>query len=343
MSEHDRRRGQGPTDDQPVGHDPTVGQTEQQLAEDAATTVQAESEVVAAGGTGLAAGGLWSDAWRELRSSPLFIVALLLIVLVVALAVFPQWFATHDPADCPLTRSLERPSAEHWFGTDLQGCDYYTRTIYGTRNSVSVGLLVVIGLSAIALVFGTLAGYYGRWVDTIIARVTDVVFALPLVLGGLVLLTVLPGVELFGYTFSRNVWTVAAVIALFAWPPALRLMRGSALSTAQADYILAARALGASDLRIMRRHLLPNAITPLIVYCTIAVGLIIVAEAVLTFLGVGLQRPTISWGLMISQARGRFGDYPHLLLAPGAFLSVTVLSFIMMGDALRDAFDPKLR
>jgi len=288
-------------------------------------------------------GGLWSDAWYELRHSPLFIVAAILILLVIALSLFPGLFTTQNPLDCSLSRSLQTPSAGHWFGTDLQGCDYYSRVIYGTRNSVAVGLLVVTVASMIALLFGTLAGFYGRWVDTLVSRLTDIIFALPFVLAALVLLTVLPGIEILGYTLRRNVATVGLTLALFAWPTMLRLMRGQVMATAQADYVLAARALGARDLRIMRRHVLPNAITPLIVYATIFVGLIIVAEAVLTFLGVGLQLPTISWGLMISGARTRFAQYPHLLLFPGLFLSITVLAFIMMGDALRDAFDPKLR
>lgn len=310
--------------------------------ESAAFDSQATAETGGAG-TSLAAGGLWSDAWLELRRSPLFWTAALLITFVLALTFIPGVFATQDPNACSLSRSLLTPSADHWFGTDLQGCDYYSRVIFGARNSVAVGVIVVLLFSAIALVFGSLAGYYGGWVDALIARVTDIIFALPLVLGGLVLLTVLPGVEIFGYTLSRNVPTVAVVISVFAWPAPLRLLRGSTLATAQADYVLAARALGASDLRIMRRHVLPNAITPLLVYATIGVGLIIVAEAVLTFLGVGLQLPTISWGLMISGARTRFAQYPHLLLFPGLFLSITVFAFILMGDALRDAFDPKLR
>lgn len=304
---------------------------------------QADAQVAAVVATGDHAGGLWADAWLELRRSPLFIVASSLILLVILLALFPGFFATQDPNACSLSRSLQTPSAAHWFGTDLQGCDYYTRVIYGTRNSVAVGLLVVFVAALIALVFGTLAGFYGGWVDAVIARLTDIIFALPLVLGGLVLLTVLPGIEVFGVELRRNVPTVAFTIAVFGWPTMLRLMRGQVLATAQSDYVQAARSLGASDLRLMRRHVLPNAITPVIVYATIFVGLVIVAEAVLTFLGVGLQLPTISWGLMISGARSRFAQFPHLLLFPGLFLSITVLSFIMMGDALRDAFDPKLR
>ena len=277
---------------------------------------------------------LWSDAWYELRRNPLFIISALLIVVFVTMALFPQLFTTRSPFTADLARSLERPSTEHWFGFDIQGRDYYTRVIYGARASIAVGMLVTISAAIIAVTFGSLAGYYGGWIDAVIARITDVFFALPTILGGLVLLTVLP---------TRGVPQVALVLALLGWPTMLRLMRSSVLSAASSDYVQAARALGARDLRILRRHILPNAITPVLVYGTIFVGIIIVAEAALTFLGVGLQTPAVSWGLMISNAQQRLLQAPHLLLFPGAFLSVAVFSFILMGDALRDALDPKLR
>jgi len=277
---------------------------------------------------------LWSDAWYQLRRSPMFVVSAVLILLVLVIALFPGWFTDTNPLSSDLSRSLERPSAEHWFGFDTQGRDYFARVIYGARASISVGLLVVISASIIAVTLGSLAGYYGGWIDGVIARITDVFFALPVILGGLVLLTVLD---------NRGVPQVAMVLAVLGWPTMMRLMRSSVLAAARSDYVQAARALGASDGRIMRRHILPNAVTPVVVYATIYVGIVISAEAALTFLGVGLQTPAISWGLMISQAQARLLEAPHLLLFPGLFLSVTVFSFILMGDALRDALDPKLR
>lgn len=277
---------------------------------------------------------LLSDAWRELRRSPLFVISGLLILLVITMAVFPQLFTNADPRACSLSRALQRPSTEHWFGTDLQGCDYYARVIYGARASIFVGLLVTLLASFVAVVLGSLAGYYQGWIDAVIARVTDIWFAVPTILGAIVLLSVIP---------RRGIMEVAFVLAVFGWPTMLRLMRSSVLSAAQTDYVQAARALGARDGRIMRRHVLPNAITPVIVYATIFVGVIISAEAALTFLGVGLQLPAISWGLMISGAQRRLLQAPHLLLFPGTFLFVAIFSFILMGDALRDALDPKLR
>ncbi len=287
----------------------------------------------AAGGAGRAS-GLWADAWFELRRNPLFIIAALLILLMVTMAIAPWLFTDVSPRDCSLARSLERPSREAWFGYNLQGCDYYARTIYGARPSITIGVLTTLGAGTIAVIFGSLAGYYGRWVDTLIARVTDIWFAVPTVLGAIVMLSVLG---------ERGIAQITLVLVVFGWPAMLRLMRSSVLAAAQSDYVLAARALGASDLRIIGRHVLPNALTPVLVYGTIFVGLIIVAEAALTFLGVGLQLPAVSWGLAISGAQHRLLNAPHLLFFPGAFLSITVFSFILMGDALRDALDPKLR
>ena len=277
---------------------------------------------------------LWSDAWKELRTSPLFIVSAILIVVMIIMAVFPALFTKADPRLCNLSNSLETPSADHWFGYDLQGCDYVARTVYGARVSISIGVIVTIFAVFISVVLGSLAGFFGGWLDALIARITDVWFAIPTILGGIVILNLLP---------TRGLWQVSLVLILLGWPTMLRLLRSAVLSAKEQDYVDAARALGANDFRIITRHILPNAIAPVIVYATITVGVIISAEAALSFLGVGLQLPAISWGLMIAGAQTRILQSPHLLLFPGAFLSVTVFSFILMGDALRDALDPKLR
>ena len=277
---------------------------------------------------------LWGDAWRELRTRPVFVISAFLIVVLVLMAAWPGLFTSIDPRQCTLTNSLLRPSTEHWFGTDLQGCDYYARTIHGARISITIGLLVTIFATFIAVVGGSIAGYYGGITDTIIARITDIWFAVPTILGGIVILT------LFG---ERGVLQVSLVLIVLGWPTMLRLARSAVLSVKEEEYVDAARALGASDFRIISRHILPNSLAPVIVYATITVGVIIAAEAALSFLGVGLQLPAISWGLMISVAQNRILTAPHLLLFPRLFLSVTVFSFILMGDALRDALDPKLR
>ncbi len=287
----------------------------------------------AAGEVGVQA-TLWGDAWRQLRRNPFFVGPAFLIAVLVVLAVFPGVFARHDPRLCSLGNSFDGSSWSHPFGFDQQGCDQFALVLHGARVSLTIGILVVGGFSLIGIVLGALAGYYAGWVDAIVARIADIWFAIPTVLGAIVML------NLFD---NRGLFQVSSVLIVFGWPTTLRLVRSSVLSIKEMDYVQAARALGAGDGRIVLRHILPNALAPVIVYGTIAVGGIIAAEASLSFLNVGLERPAISWGLMVSEARPNVLEHPHLLIWPGLFLSVTVLSFILMGDALRDALDPKLR
>jgi len=278
--------------------------------------------------------GLWSDAWRQLRRNPMFVGPAAVIVVFTVMAVAPGLFTRADPRACELTNSLLRPRAGHWFGYDLQGCDYYAKVIHGARVSMTIGITTVAGTTLVAVVFGTLAGFYGGIVDSLIARVTDVWFALPTFLGAVVMLSVLGG---------KGLPQLTLVLVVFGWPTMTRLMRSAVLTVRDMEYVTAARALGAGDVRLMWRHILPNALTPVIVYGAIRVGIVIAAEATLSFLGLGLQLPAISWGLMIAGAQSRLLTAPHLLLFPGLFLSLTVLAFVLLGDALRDAFDPRLR
>lgn len=277
---------------------------------------------------------LWGDAWRDLRRSPMFISASILILIFIVMAVAPGLFTNADPRACFLGDSLQRPSGAHWFGTDIQGCDYYARVIYGARTSIAVGLLVTVGAVLIGMVLGLIAGYYGGAVDSVVSRLVDMVFALPFLLGAIVFLNVIE---------SRGVPQVAFVLIVFTWPIMTRLMRSSVIAVKSNEYVAAARALGANDGRIMRKHILPNALAPLFVYAAVFVGLIIAAEATLTFLGVGVQLPSISWGLQLANAQSRILTDPHLILFPAAFVGLTVFAFVVLGDALRDALDPKLR
>lgn len=308
------------------------------------------------------AASLWSDAWRQLRRNPVFLVSGFFILVFVLMAIFPQLF-TNEPyptgVECPLTRSLDRPSSEDIFGFDIQGCNYYAKTIYGARASILVGISVTSAAVLIAVLLGSLAGYYGKAIDAIIARVTDIWFAIPTVLGAIVMITALRNADENSATAVRfikgltesfdsfaNVSGIGIVwltLVVLGWPTMLRLLRSTVIAVRDAEYVEAARALGAKDSRIIIRHILPNAMAPVIIYATITVGVIISAEATLSFLGVGLELPAISWGLMISGSQLRILEYPHLLFFPGLFLSVAVFSFILMGDALRDALDPRLR
>ncbi|MFF5548255.1 ABC transporter permease [Streptomyces olivaceoviridis] len=277
---------------------------------------------------------LWSDAWRDLRRDPVFLVSALVILFLVFVSVWPSAIASGNPLTCDLAKAQDGSAPGHPFGYDGQGCDVYTRTVYGARTSVTVGVLATLGVSVFGSVLGGLAGYFGgRW-DAVLSRITDIFFAIPVVLGGLVLLSVVT---------SNTVWPVIGFMVLLGWPQISRIARGSVITAKQNDYVQAARALGASDSRILLRHIAPNAVAPVIVVATIALGTYIALEATLSYLGVGLKPPSVSWGIDISAASPYIRNAPHALLWPSGALAVTVLAFIMLGDAVRDALDPKLR
>jgi ABC-type dipeptide/oligopeptide/nickel transport system permease subunit len=286
---------------------------------------------------------LWSDAWGQLKRNPLFWIGAVLGVFFVTMALVPSWFARGaNPRSCDLANSRQLPSAEHWMGFDQQGCDYLANVVYGARNSLLIGVLAVIGVLIIGVLVGAIAGYYGGILDSLLARVTDIFFALPLILGALILLRVGPSTGL-PIISDRGAGAVAIALALFGWTTAMRLVRSQVIAVKSSDYVAAGRAMGASNFRILTRHILPNAVAPVLVYATIAVGILIAAEATLTYLGVGLQRPAISWGLQIATGQSLLRTAPHMVLFPSIILSLTVMAFIMLGDALRDALDPRQR
>ncbi|MFF4502048.1 ABC transporter permease [Streptomyces sp. NPDC001401] len=277
---------------------------------------------------------LWSDAWRDLRRNPVFIISGLVILFLVVISIWPSLIASGNPLKCDLAKAQEGSQPGHPFGYDGQGCDVYTRTVYGTRISISVGVLATAGIALLGSVLGGLAGYFSGGYDSLMSRITDIFFAIPVVLGGLVLLSVVT---------SNTIWPVIGFMVLLGWTQVYRIARGSVITAKQNDYVQAARALGASDSRILLRHIAPNAVAPVIVVATIALGTYIALEATLSYLGVGLKPPTVSWGIDISAASPYIRNAPHMLLWPAGALAVTVLAFIMLGDAVRDALDPKLR
>jgi oligopeptide transport system permease protein len=284
---------------------------------------------------------LWSDAWHDLRRRPLFIIASVVIAFLTFVAIFPGVFTSVDPNYRELGRALDGPSGEAWFGYDRQGQDIFARVIYGTRWSLLVGAGASLITVTIGGALGLLAGYFGGWVDGLISRIGEVFFALPFVLGAIVILNSFrsAGVD----SAFALVMMVMITVSLLSWPVAMRIMRSAAIASKQQDYVKAARALGASPARIILRHMLPNCLAPVLVYATILLGAFIGAEATLSFLGIGLRYPAVSWGVMISDARDYIRVSPHLLLFPAGLLTLTVLSFVMLGDAVRDALDPKLR
>ncbi|MCC9739591.1 MULTISPECIES: ABC transporter permease [Streptomyces] len=277
---------------------------------------------------------LWSDAWRELRRNPVFIVSALLILFLVVISLWPQLIVSTNPLSCDLGKSQQGREPGHPFGYDTQGCDVYARTVYGARASVTVGVCATLGVALLGGLIGGLAGFFGGWADALLSRAADIFFGIPVILGGLVFLSVVT---------STTVWPVVGFIVLLGWPQIARIARGAVITAKENDYVQAARALGASNRRMLLRHVAPNAVAPVIVVATIALGTYIALEATLSFLGVGLRPPTVSWGIDISNAASQIRNAPHMLLWPAGALSITVLAFIMLGDAVRDALDPKLR
>lgn len=277
----------------------------------------------------------WGEAWRYLRRRPLFWVSAALILLAITMAVFPQLFTSTDPRECILSRSLDGPAAGHPFGFDRQGCDIYARTIYGARASVTVGVLTTIVVTLIGTMVGAIAGFYGGIWDTLLSRLTDIFFAVPLVLAAIVVMSM--------FQNRRSIWMVVIALAMFGWTQIARITRGAVLGVKNEEYVTAARALGASNSKILFSHILPNAAAPIIVYATVALGTFIVAEATLSFLGIGLPTSVVSWGGDISRAQASLRTQPMVLFYPAIALALTVLSFIMMGDVVRDALDPKAR
>lgn len=285
---------------------------------------------------------LWNDAWRELRHNKIFVVSAVLIVLFLLMAFVPQLFTFgKDPTACDLTMARKPPSLQAWFGYDPNGCDVYTRTIYGAKASIMVGVFATLFTMLLGGFIGVIAGYFGGLTDSVLSRITDIFFGIPLLLGGILVLTAFPSSD--ESNIYSEVGKVVLALGILGWTSMTRIMRSSVIQVRDADYVVSARALGASNARIISKHVVPNALAPLIVVATISLGGYIGAEATLSFLGLGLQPPVISWGTMIDESQNYITVAPHMLLFPALFLSIAVLSFIMLGDAVREALDPKLR
>ena len=291
-------------------------------------------QAVDAADTTTAPRSLWGDALHNLIRNPIFVISALLILFVLFVAAFPQVFTSQDPRFGDLSRANQPPGSEHPFGTSRHGYDIMARTFWGARTSVVIGFFAMIGSTLIGGVIGALAGYLGGWFDEIISRVTDIFFAVPLILGAIVVWTRLG---------EMNVVTVVLVLSVFGWTNIARIMRGSVISTKSQDFVTSSVALGASRSSVLLKHVIPNAIAPVIVTATVNLGVFIVAEATLSFLGVGLPTSSVSWGGDISDARDALRTQPSMLFYPSVALAITVLSFIMLGDAVRDALDPKAR
>jgi oligopeptide transport system permease protein len=281
---------------------------------------------------------LAGDAWIDLRRNKIFWFASVLVVIILTMAIFPTLFTSADPRDCALNRQFGNATGSAFFGYDFQGCDVYAKTVYGARASIQVGVVATLLSGVIGLIFGLGAGYFGSWTDAILSRFIDIVLGIPFLLAAIVLAK-----RLSADPNSNGIVAVTVTLGVLGWTTAARIMRSSVIASKNQDYVAAARMLGAGPGRLMLRHILPNSIASFIVVLTILLGTNIASEATLSFLGIGLKGDAISWGIAISEAGSYVRVAPEPLIYPSIFLAATVLAFIMLGDAVRDAFDPKLR
>jgi peptide/nickel transport system permease protein len=271
---------------------------------------------------------------HALRSQPLAALGSMLLVLFVLLAIFAPQIAPHDPAAIHLDTRLQAPSAGHWFGTDELGRDILSRVVYGARISLLIATSVVAITVFFGLIFGFLAGYYGGWLDTVLnAILMNIFLSLPGILIAIALVAFL-GPGMLNLIFA---------LSITGWVGYARLVRGQVLAVREREFVEAARAMGATDLRIMVRHILPNIIQPVMVQAAIGMAGTILAEATLSFLGLGVPPPMPSWGVMLNDARAHLFDAPHMVIFPAIAIMLAVLSFNFIGDALRDQLDPRTR
>ena len=276
---------------------------------------------------------LRADVWRRFCQNRLALAGLVFLAVLLLVAIFAPLIAPYGPAERTPGAFREPPSTTHWFGTDTIGLDVFSRVVYGSRISLKVGIVATLMTVVIGLILGAVAGYFGGKTDGLIMRITDVFLSIPYIILAIAIATL----------FGKSVNSVILVLGLTGWLGLCRIVRASFLSLNRLEYVEAARSLGFGDTRIIFRHMLPNALQPVIVYATIEVGAIILAEAALSFLGVGPEPPTPAWGLMVSEAKSTLAVAPHMLFFPGMAIFLTVLAFVFIGDGLRDALDPKLK
>ncbi len=279
-----------------------------------------------------------SLVWRRFRRHPGAIAGAIMLSTIILLVVLAP-LSPYDPEASDMANRLQPPSLQHPFGTDALGRDVLTRCLYGGRISLAVGFLVVTIALLIGIPVGAVSGFFGGWIDNVLMRITDAALSLPALMVLILLSAIVREVEL-PFFERNNVLTIAVVIGILSWMTVARLVRASFLTIREQEFILAAHCIGASSLRVMGRHILPNAIGPIIVEATLEMGYAIMEEAGLSFLGFGIQPPTPSWGNLLNAAWEHMIKHPWLAVFPGLMIFLTIISINYIGDGLRDAFDP---
>ncbi|CAJ1002925.1 MULTISPECIES: ABC transporter permease [Bacillales] len=275
----------------------------------------------------------WADVWRRLKMNKVAMASLIFILILVACAIFIPIFSSHDYRTTELTGKNQPPSAEHWFGTDDLGRDVFVRVWYGARISLEVGFAAAIIDLIIGMIWGGIAGFYGGKVDEIMMRIADILYAIPYLLVVILLMVVM----------EQGVGTIIIALTITGWIGMARIVRGQIIQLKAQEFVLAARSLGADNSRLIFKHLIPNALGPIIVTLSLTVPNAIFAESFLSFIGLGVSAPVASWGTMSSEGLSAMRYYPWRLMFPALFISITMLAFNLFGDGLRDAVDPRLR
>ncbi|MBO8178616.1 MAG: ABC transporter permease [Bacillus sp. (in: Bacteria)] len=277
----------------------------------------------------------WKEAWKTFRKNKIALVGAAIVLFFIVIAIAAPLIAPEgiNEQKLGIEERLQPPSSEHWFGTDDFGRDIFSRVIYGARISLWVGFFSVVGSVIIGSLLGILAGYYGRWVDTIISRLFDIMLAFPSILLAIAVVAVL----------GPSLQNALIAIAIINVPNFGRLIRSKVLSVKQEEYVMAAKAIGMSDARILFHHILPNSMAPIIVQGTLAIATAIIEAAALGFLGLGAEAPTPEWGKMLADSRAYLIQAPWTMIFPGLAIMLTVLGFNLMGDGLRDALDPRMK
>lgn len=273
------------------------------------------------------------EFWKRLRKNKLAIVGLAILVILTFVSVFAPYIAPYDPDEGDVLRTFAKPDKDHWLGTDEVGRDVFSRIIHGSRISLKVGFLAV-GISMVmGIIFGCVSGYYGGIVDAVIMRIMDMIMAFPSILLAIVFMSVL----------GKGIENAILAISIVSIPGFSRIVRGSVMSVKENDYIQSARAIGCNNFKIMFVHILPNVLSPIIINASMSISGAILQTAALGFLGLGVKPPTAEWGSMLASGKNYIFNAPHVLTFPGIAISITVLSFNLLGDGLRDALDPRLK
>jgi oligopeptide transport system permease protein len=274
---------------------------------------------------------LWQDAWIKLSKNYLALLGLAVLVLLVVISLLTPWIAPYSYSAQNLDIGATAPSLQHWLGTDVFGRDMLTRIMYGGRVSLMVGFVATGVALVIGILWGAVAGFYGGRIDALMMRIVDILYALPFMIFIVLLMVV----------FGRNILLLFLAIGAVEWLTMARIVRGQVMSLRHQEFVEAANSLGLSQWTIIRRHIIPNTLGPVIVYTTLTIPSVMLLEAFLSFLGLGIQPPESSWGLLISYGVETMEEYPWLLVFPGIALSLTLFALNFLGDGLRDALDPR--